>query len=213
MRYFILFILISGSGHFLIAQNTNWKLEKDEKGIKIYTRHVEGFDIDEIKSEMVVNASLASVVTVIMDADHFEDWIYAVPESHIINKVNDTEQYQYQINDLPYPFSDRDIVIHFKIWKDPQTQTVHSSNIAAPDYIPETEGRIRVPVYFGGYDLTALSEHTTKVSFHVRLDPGGSLPDWLVNWFIVRAPYESSLKMRERIESGDYRVADLGFLK
>ena len=213
MRIVTLLFVITISLEYSIAQNSDWKLEKDDQGIKIYTRHVEGFEIDEIKSEQIVHASLKTVVAVIMDADHFNEWIYACPESRILNKINDTEQYQYQINDLPYPLTDRDIIIHFKIHQDPVTKTVYTSNIAEPNYIPETEGRVRVPVYYGGYELVPLSDTTVKVSFHVLLDPGGNLPDWLVNWFIVRAPFESSIKMRERIESGKYDDARPPFLE
>src|SRR5580765_4031483 len=96
-----------------ISQSTDWKLRKDEDGIKIYTRQTDGFSIDELRTESTVHASPSAVVAVIMDVDHYTDWIYSCTQSRILQKLSDTEQYQYQVNDLPYPVSDRDIVVHF----------------------------------------------------------------------------------------------------
>lgn len=196
----------------VIGQDENWKLSRDQNGIRIYTRHVEGYAIDELRTQVTVNAPMNAVVAAITDADRYSEWIYSCTYSSVLNKISETEQYQYQVNDLPYPFSDRDIAIHFKIWQDAQTKKVYTSSVAVADYIPAKEGLVRLPVFVGGYEITPLAGGAISINYQVRFDPGGNIPDWLVNMFIVKAPYESTVRLRELIESGKYDSAKFMFL-
>jgi hypothetical protein len=50
------------------SQSHEWKLDKDENGIKVYTRPIEGFPVDELRTETVVHAPMAAILAVIMDA-------------------------------------------------------------------------------------------------------------------------------------------------
>ncbi len=198
---------------FGFSQDTEWKLSKDENDIKVYRRKVEGFAIEELKTTFLVKAPLNAVVAVIKDADRYSEWIYSCAESKVLKKINETEQYQYLVNDVPYPFNDRDIAVHFKIWQEAETKKVFTSSIGEADYIPKKNGRIRVPTYIGEYELTPLSNTEVEINYRVKLDPGGKIPEWMVNLFIVKGPYESSLNMRERIESGEYDEAQFDFLQ
>ncbi|MEO6443481.1 MAG: START domain-containing protein [Chitinophagales bacterium] len=194
------------------AQTGAWKLAKDQNGIKVYTRHVDGYVVDELKAELNVKAPMNAVVAVITDATRYSDWIYSCTESSILLKVSETEQYQYQVNDLPYPFSDRDVCIHFKIGQDPVTKKVVTSSTAEPNYIPAKEALVRIPVFIGGYELAPQADGSINVTYQLRLEPGGSVPDWLVNLFIVKGPYESTLKLREMVESKKYDEVKFAFL-
>lgn len=194
------------------AQTGAWKLAKDQNGIKVYTRHLDGYAIDELRTELNVKAPMNAVVAVITDANRYSDWIYACASSSILRKISETEQYQYQVNDLPYPFSDRDVCIHFKIWQDDVTKKVFTSSTAEPGYIPAKEGLVRLPVFIGGYELTPLEDGSINISYQLKLDPGGSIPDWMANMFIVKGPYESTLKLREMVESKKYDEVKFAFL-
>lgn len=197
---------------FSFSQTGEWKLSKDQNGIKIYSRQVEGYSIEELKTEMNVKAPMNAVVAVIMDANNYYSWIYSCTSSAILKKISETEQYQYQVNDLPYPFNDRDIAIHFKIWQDKETKKVFTSSVGEPAYVPAKDGLVRIPVFIGGYEITPLANGEVQLAYQVRFDPGGNIPDWLVNMFIVKAPYESSLNLRELIESKKYDGTKFGFL-
>lgn len=208
----LLFVCVLLFHCICVAQTNPWKLGKDQNGIKVYTRHVDGYSIDELKAELIVKAPMNAIVAVITDVDNYKNWIYACSTSSILKKISETEQYQYQVNDIPYPFSDRDIAIHFKIWEDPVTKKVFTSSTAEADYIPAKSGLVRIPVFIGGYEMTPLANGEVFISYQLRLDPGGSIPDWMVNIFIVKGPYESTLKLREMVESKKYDGAKFTFL-
>lgn len=214
MTYRILFlsVFLLLPALFSYSQSAQWKLAKDQNGIKVYTRHLEGYAIDELRTELTVKAPLNAIVAVITDADNYSDWIYACSASRILQKISETEQYQYQVNDLPYPFSDRDVAIHFKIWQDAATRKVFTSSVAEPTFIPVVDGLVRLPVFIGGYELTPNADGTVHIAYQLRLDPGGSIPDWMANLFIVKGPYESTMKLREMVESKKYDGAVFAFL-
>jgi hypothetical protein len=197
---------------FSFAQAGEWKLAKDQNGIKVYTRHIDGYAIDELRTELTVKAPMNALVAVITDADNYSDWIFACTQSRILKKVSETEQFQYQVNDRPYPFSDRDVCIHFKIWQDPTTKKVHTTSLAVPDYMVKSKDLVRIPVFIGGYELTPLPGGVIKIMYTLKLDPGGSIPDWMSNMFIVKGPYESTLLLRQMVESKKYDSAQFNFL-
>ena len=208
-----LFLILPFSISSQMLPGDDWKLRKDEEGIQVYTRDAEGSDIDELKVVSTFHASLSAVVAVIMDANNFPNWIYACTEGKILNQPSPTEQYQYQLMNAPYPIADRDIVTHFTLTQDKNTGVVSTTAAAAPDYIPEKDDVVRVPVFIGVYQLTPLAGGNVEVVYTLRMEPGGSIPDWLVNATIVAGPFQSNLEMAKQIQSSKYHDIKLDFIK
>jgi hypothetical protein len=218
MQHFIQAILIfffffPANSFSQSAKKEEWRLRKNEDGIRIYTRHTEKSSIDELKVVSVMHASLSSIAAVIMDADHFADWIYACEQSKILFQVSPTEQYQYQLIDVPAPFTDRDAVIHFTIRQDPKTKIVYTHSEAAPAYIPAKDGLVRLPLFDASYQLLPLSNGDVQVLYSLQLDPGGYIPDWLVNLTIVTGPFESTVKMQKQVQKPEYQNNKLEFIQ
>jgi len=195
------------------SKKEEWRLRKNENGIRIYSRRPAGSDVDEFRVISVMHGSLSSIVAVIMDANHYPDWIYACVQSKVLQQVNATEQYQYQVIDVPTPFSDRDAVVHFTLWQDVKTKSVYTHSVAAPNFIPAKNGLVRLPVFDATYQLIPQSNGDVEVIYSLRTDPGGYLPDWLVNWTIVTGPYQTTLKMQEQVKKPEYVNSKLSFIQ
>ncbi|MFI5135381.1 MAG: START domain-containing protein [Chitinophagales bacterium] len=191
----------------------DWQLRKDEKGIKVYSRHVDGHDIDQLKVVSVMHGSLSSIAAVIMDVNHYPDWIYSCKEGKLLKQVSPTEQYQYQRIGAPYPFSDRDAAIHFTISQDPTTKVISTRSVAVPDYVPENKDLVRLPVFDASYELTPLLNGDVQVVYMLQIDPGGYIPSWLVNATIISGPFESTVKMQKQIEKTEYQNRKLPFIQ
>lgn len=189
-----------------------WHLRKNENGIRVYSRRPSGSDVDEFKVISVIHASLSSIVAVVMDADHFSDWIYGCESAKILQQINNMEQYHYQVIDVPSPFTDRDAVIHLTLWQDPKTKIVYTRSVAAPNYIPAKDGLVRLQIFNASYQLIPQSNGDVQVIYSLRTDPGGSIPDWLVNLTIVTGPYQSILKMHQQVQKPQYASLKLNFI-
>ena len=212
MKWFLSACAILCLRHIVIGQS-DWKLQKDEAGIAIYTRDLMGYDVDEVKAVTKVKSTLSSIIAVIQDVDQYKNWVFACEESKILERISSAEQYHYIMNDLPYPFEDRDEVVHLTIVQDLQTGIVSTASVGKPAYMNEIKNRVRMPAYFSGYKLTALPDGFVEISFQLRLDPGGYLPGWLVNMFIVKGPFESIIRLRTLAVSEKYSSLVLPFIK
>lgn len=70
---------------------------------------------------------------------------------------------------------------------------------AEPDYLPAVEGYVRVTRVDGFWQFTPLDDKT-EVTYQVHMDPGGSVPSWLANKFVVEAPFNTLRALRERAQ-------------
>lgn len=190
-----------------------WQLRRDNKGVKVYSRKSAVSSIDELKVELTVRGSLSAVTAVLMDAANYPNWVYGCSESRIIRRVSSTEQYQYQLMSAPFPFSDRDVINHFTVRQDAVTGIVYTASIATPDILPESKDAVRLPFFDGRYELKPVGADQVALTYTLSLDPGGSLPDWLINMTFVTGPYESLSKLQREVDRPQYKNLRLPFIQ
>jgi hypothetical protein len=209
-----LLVLNSFSGLLTAQEKTagEWKLRKSGNGISVYTRSSPTSSIDDLKIVSTLEGSLSAISAVLMDANNFPNWIYMCEEGKIIERISPVEQYQYQRLDAPYPVSDRDVVIHFTIRQDPQTKVIYTRSLAVSNYLPQKKGAVRLPVFDGGYELLPLGNGKVQVTYTLKMEPGGSIPGWLVNLTVVTGPYESTLKLQDEVNRPEYKNIKLPFI-
>jgi len=172
-----------------------WVLDKQENGIDVYTRPVVGSGIKEFKGTKELKASLESVLFVLRDSDGFKNWFPNTPESKLLDRTNDVA-HQYSVMDAPWPVSDRDNVFRSVTQRDEATGVVIIHVTADPDYYPEQDGRVRVRKANGSWRLDPVDAERTRVTFTMHLEPGGGIPQWLVNARVVATPFEALTNLR-----------------
>ncbi|MEO5675367.1 MAG: START domain-containing protein [Chitinophagales bacterium] len=210
---FISLLIIPDCSSAQSRKKDEWRVRKNEKGIVVYSRHVEGTDVDELRIVSMMHGSLSSIAAVIMDANHYSEWIYACNESRILKQVSATEQYQYQIVDFPSPFTDRDVVIHFSIRQDAQTKIVYTKSEAAPQFISSVDKLVRIPQFIASYQLIPKGNGNVQILYSMRSNPGGYIPDWLVNLTIVTGPYQTTVNMQKQVAKKEYSQLKLPFIQ
>ena len=100
----------------------------------------------------------------------------------------------------PWPVSDRDLIIHLKIniREDGSMRVILNS---LPNYLPESKDFVRIPYSHSEMHMVPIAENHLKVSYWLKVDPGGSIPDWLANMVSAQGPYETFKKMKNLLES------------
>ena len=177
---------------------SEWSLEKHEDGIDIYTRSVPDSGIKEFKGTVEVEASLDTVHRLLRDADGFKNWFPNTPESKLLSRENNIS-YQYSVMDAPWPVSDRDNIFRSVTVRNEQTGAVEIQTSAAPDYYPEQPDRVRVQQAKGSWMLEPLGASSTRVTFRMHLDPGGGVPQWLINARVVASPLQALTNLRATV--------------
>ena len=168
----------------------DWTLEKNENGIKVYTRATEGTDIKEFKAITTVSASVAVLDKVISDFEGYPDWQENVTTARVLKKISESTHIMHYSMDLPWPADDRDIVLkntRVKLKNGGLKYTLE----CMPDYIDPILDYVRIKKAFGFWKFWPTKEGKTKVIYQFMADPGGSLPDFIINMFIVSEPFDS----------------------
>jgi ribosome-associated toxin RatA of RatAB toxin-antitoxin module len=182
-------------------KNLEWQLSKSENQICIYTRQVDYSDYKEFKGEMIVNSNPDFIVSFLQNINAFKEWLPDCLESKKLIQINDTDQINYILTDVPWPFEDRDIVYKFAIINVSQEQntiTILIDNL--PKYIPMNESIVRIPKSKGFWTITPIKENLTKVEYQMHVEPGGFVPAWLANLKLVDTPFSFLYNLREQIE-------------
>lgn len=180
------------------AAEVSWRLDREQDGIVVYTRPVEGSGIREFKGSARVAASVDSIRALLRDADHFKDWFPNTIESRLLDREGNVA-YQYSVLDLPWPVSDRDNVFRSETETDSATGRISIRVTAAPDYHPEQPERVRVRRAIGQWLLEPVSPGETQVTFTMHLEPGGGVPQWLINTQVVETPFDALTHLRTAV--------------
>jgi hypothetical protein len=172
-----------------------WQVVRERDGITVSTRPVEGSGVLEFEGKALVAAPVHAIRAILRDVDHFEDWFPNTSESRLIAREANVV-YQYTVIDTPWPITDRDNIFRSVTERDAETGVVSISISADPDRQPEQPERFRVRQARGLWLLEPLSPDQTRVTFRMHLEPGGGVPQWLVNAQVVETPFGALRNLR-----------------
>ena len=96
------------------SQNSEWGIEKNKNGIRVYTRKTDASPIKEFKAITMIDASFKTLVKILDDSDNYSNWIANCDFSKTLKKVSDGERIDYAKIKVPWPLSDRDMISKYK---------------------------------------------------------------------------------------------------
>ena len=199
LNTFIIFLLCT----FFTVNAQNWQLKKDKDGVQVYTQSNPSSAFDLLKAECVINARLTEILNLIFDVDSHTAWVYNCVQSKLIKKNNLYDIVYYAETYAPWPVSNRDLVIHLKAITDSTNAQISIHGVSEPKLKGPVEGKIRVPRSIANWKLIPINQSTTRIIYTLDIDPGGSLPAWLVNFASVEGPYLSFQKMKALLIKND----------
>lgn len=189
---FCLYIPFSNSIHTekVIFSHDQWKLASSDGNLKVYKRNKDGSSYKEIRIENIVNAKAEQVVAALRNADAYKDWIYKCRYSKKIKTLNDSEFVYHTIADLPMPLWDRDIVAHSTYRYDSAKDIHYFRSQKADGYIDDDENDkiVRVDDFYTAWKVKDLGDNRVSIVNQLHIEPGGSIPAWIVNMSVTKGP-------------------------
>lgn len=191
----------------------NWKLVKQKDGIDVYTKKVEGSDFLAFKSVIYIEGSVDAVVALLYDIPATSEWINDCNLGMTIAEKSFNENYIFQTFDMPFPVSNRQLILHSRLRYRAYGAELDSED--ANGFCKNREDRrclyvksfdyINISKSKGHYEIRRLSENKTKIIWTLQSEPGGSIPQWLANVLVVDIPFYSLSKLREMVKRPKYR--------
>ena len=166
----------------LMAQE--WKLMRNEDGIRAYARSIPGSKLLELKAITIIDAKMEVVGEVLRDVPSNTEWMADCSEARIVHLISRKEMIVHTTMDFPAPVSDRDLVVRSltTYLLDRARGIVTLTSVVDPA-APERSGVVRMTNFSGEYVLEYISRDKTGVIYSYRADPGGNIPTFLVNIF------------------------------
>lgn len=186
------------------SQNDGWEMKKENDGIKVYTRKLEGQRFKEIRIKTKCKTSLNAIMAAFDDTAGHKDWVYKTPDSYTVEKVDENTLIYYIKSDLPFPLTDRDIVIKYSWTQDPDTKVITTVSEGISGKVDDIDGNIRVTDFLSEYILTPQEDGWIDIEYYAKMDPAGKLPAWLVNMAVTTGPIKTMEKFFEILQSGKY---------
>jgi hypothetical protein len=198
MKYFLLLFLLLPAAS--VAQQ-NWVLKKNENGIQVFMRELEGSPFKEIKVKTKCAGTLQRFKKLLLDVNNHKQWVYNTRESDLIKMISDNELIYYTEFHLPWPVSNRDLTCHLKLVTDSIPNVYFVQAHAVQGVMPPKDGKVRVVSSRSSWKVVSLDNRELDIEYSVRVDPAGSIPPWLVNLTAVTGPFHSFTNLREMLKT------------
>ncbi len=190
----------------LPAENDDgWTLRKEADNIRVYTIDHQDSSFKAFKAVATLDAPIETVMAVMMNPKSCVEWVYNCTESYAFGTGSFHDRYAYSVNDMPWPVTDRDYVLHIRTRGNRDSGEIVMDLNATPNQRAEFDNRVRVDRSDTLYRFIP-EGNKTRMIWLQHTDPNGALPGWLVNSLLVDIPVRS-LKALEQV-AGEDRYQD-----
>jgi len=186
---------------FLPASDKNeWTLKREKDGIDIYSRPSDYSKFNDIRVDMDLTGTVDQLAAILRDVNNYPTWVYATRSAALVRKVSENEVIYYAEVGTPWPAANRDYYADMKITFNPAIHGMNVASIGLKDFQPEKKDLVRVPMSRGYWTVTTQSDRKIHLQYILQIDPGGSIPAWILNSFVTKAPIETFSKLKKKME-------------
>ncbi len=180
------------------AQAEDWKVAKEEDGIKVSLSEVAGSKYKAYQGVTVMKTTMAKLQALQEDVSAACAWIHECKSQELLKHEGDQSWTYTQFN-TPWPVTPRDSVLQVTTVKGADGSLTRNLK-GVPTYMPEKKGFVRVTQVEGFWKFTPKDAGQVEVIYQVHTEPGGDVPSWLANKFVVDAPFNTLKALKARAE-------------
>ncbi len=199
MKKILLISLAVAYNFTLVAQN-DWKLSKDNNGIKVYSKKEDDAKFKSVKVVCDIEGTIDKLITVLKNISNNKNWVYNTKQSYIIKNVTGNEIIYYEETGLPWPLNNRDVVINMRFNRDDvhKTLTIEANGLQGQPEVKK--GNVRLGYFKGIWQITTKDSKHINITYLLTIDPGGSVPAWAYNLFLSTGPYNTFNNLAEQLK-------------
>lgn len=179
------------------VQAAQWRLVKDEAGIRVYLQQIPGSSFQAFRGVTRIRTDMPRLLALQDDVSAACAWIHACSEQRLL-KHEGNLSWAYSRFHTPWPVQPRDSILQVTTTHDADGRVTRTL-LGVADYLPLQPGFVRLSKVEGFWSLTPL-DGEIEVVYQVHSEPGGSVPAWLANSFVVDAPFNTLQGLRQLAE-------------
>jgi hypothetical protein len=182
----------------VLAQN-EWTLLKVKDGIKISSRHSPTSPFNDIRVELDLTGNIDQLEAILVDVNKYKEWSYATKVSKLVKYLAPGKFIYYTEIEVPWPATNRFFYANFELKKKLPERSMHITAENILNYEPLTKDLVQVPLTRGEWNITTISNNAIHVDYILEMNPGGSLPVWVLNLFSTKGPMESFENIKKKM--------------
>jgi len=180
------------------ARAEDWQVVKDKEGIQVSLSEVTGSKYKAYRGVTVMKTSMAKLRALQEDVPGACVWIHECKSQKLL-KHEGNKSWTYTQFNTPWPVTSRDSVLEVTTEEGADGSLTRKLK-GVPTYVPEEKGFVRVTQVDGFWKFTPKGTDQIEVTYQVHTEPGGDVPSWLANKFVVDAPFNTLEALKERAE-------------
>ncbi len=181
------------------ANDTDWQLRSEEEQVLIYTREVEGSDFHAVKATARINAGSDQLSALMGDGSECAPWRAMCKSSRVLEVLSEQERHVYMVLDLPWPISDRDIVMKTTTTIDRESRTA-TIDLQSADSAHPPQKYVRAATN-GQMKIAEIGPDQVEFTYIMHADLGGDLPAGTVNSQLVDRTHKDIRTLKKLAES------------
>lgn len=179
----------------------DWHLKKEKDGISIYTRSVENSNFLEFKAITVIeNVKLKDVLDILLDVENYDNLYADCMNPRILKQDGKYHDIHYIQTKGVFTIKDRDGIYEQKTVVDNNGKHALVTLKPLPDYLEENKDCVRIREGTGLWELDEQENNKVKVTYQFHGEPGGEIPAWLANSFVVSHPLKTIKNLKSRLK-------------
>lgn len=172
-----------------------WDVRKDKNGIKVYAQDISGSKFPAYKATMTMKGPMLPFINMFLDVPTYKDWMHGTTRSELKQSVSPGENIIYMVSGNPFPVADRDYCARTTLTQSEDSKV--TMKWALHD-CPASKDAVRVKKMSVTLELIPdAGKQQYDVVLEGHVEPGGSIPSWLVDMFVTDVPYNTFKNARE----------------
>lgn len=176
-----------------------WELQKDDDGIQLYTRKIAQSPFLEVKATTRISATMEKLTAVFGDGSGCAAWRNNCKASKVLRAESEQERYIYMVLDLPWPVSDRDLVVRSLSSVDAEARLATVDVTSVEGEHPEQD-YVRA-ISRAQYLMHMVEPNEIDLTYTVHVDLGGNLSPGMINSQLASSTFKEIEQLVKLAES------------
>ena len=196
----ILLAFLSLSSFHRQQTGSEWVYEQSKKGIKVFTKKSKWGHLRDARAVMQVAKTPDEMMKLLTDFDNYHTWMPRCSKSRMVARLSDNEFIAHLHFEAPWPVKDRDCVVRVKVVKDSKNGSITITQTSEPKYLKAENDVVRIEQLVSTWKLIPKNGGTEVVNEYAS-NPGGNIPDWMVNTESVDQPMQTFENLQQKVNT------------
>lgn len=185
----------------------SWEQVFNKDDIQIFRKFTEGSKYCTVKGVTVVDTHLSVIAQVLKDVELAGQWFENVDHIRIVNQIDSYNLTLYIALDLPWPISNRDMVLDGSgRFHDPTGRLLVKLSAKENSSIPIKENYIRMTDAKSDWILECFirDKNKTRVIYQAKMDPAGFIPAFIININVKKHVRRTLIGLKKTVTNTKY---------